>query len=297
MKMGINIFNSNTLVIVSILVSVYSCNFAQSINKDLATGLVSRGNGIACDQVYLSVGDEEIKRNSFKYGEDLNIVFDGIEGFQRVGESVFPGMQLVVMDHHRDTVLYHQDLYADYPEGIEFSPLRLTSNVTLADPIHSSGEYTLFLNIWDKKGDGTFKVNLDFTVVSNEKIKISSSQISYDEIYLFSQQKGVSITDNHVGFDETIYMLFEGLEGFMVESGNVFIGLSIRIQDADGNMILNEEDLMGDAGVSYADIHTQLAPNFILTGSQISNPVHCEISIWDKKGTASIETSVHLNVE
>lgn len=51
------------------------------------------------------------------------------------------------------------------------------------------------------------------------------------------------------------------------------------------------------AGISYEDIHTQLAPNFILTGSLVSNPVHCEISIWDKKSTASIKAITQLNVQ
>lgn len=223
--------------------------------------------------------------------------FSSIEGFNRLGESAFPGMQLIVVSHQGDTVLYQNDLYETYAEGMVFSPLKLHSKVTVADPIHSKGEYSLFVNIWDKKGDGTFKANLDFTVVPNDKIEITSNQISFGEIYLFSQQNGIAITDNRVGFNETIYLLFEGLEGFKVETGNINLGLSILIQDADGNVILKEEDMMGDAGISYADIHTQLAPNFILTGNEISNPVHCEIFIWDKKSTASIKAITQLNVQ
>ena len=276
---------------------LYSCNFAQSVNKDLVTGLVTRGNGLVCDEVYLASEREVLKRNTFVYGEAFIVNFDGIEGFNRTNENAFPGMQLVVVSQQGDTVMHHKDLYADYTEGIEFSPLDLYAEITVADPIHSKGEYKLFVNIWDKKGKGTFRANLDFTVVPNDKIKITSNQISYNEIYIFSKEKGKTITNNRVGFNETIFLLFEGLKGLIVESETVYFGLSIIIQDADGNLILSEEDLIGDDGKSYPEIHSQLAPNFILTGSQISNPVTCEISVWDKRGAASIKASTQLNVK
>ena len=297
MYMKISLFKSNMLAMGILLASFHSCNFAQSINKDLATGLVTRGNGLACDDVYLSTDKENIKRSTFIYGETIYLNFSSIEGFNRQGESAFPGMQLVVVSHQGDTVLYQNDLYETYAEGMVFSPLKLNSKITVADPIHSKGEYSLFVNIWDKKGDGTFKATLDFTVIPNDKIEITNNQISFSEIYLYSQQEGIAITSDGVGFNETIYILFEGLEGFHIESGNVFLGLSILIQDADGNVILKEEDLMGDAGISYEDIHSQLAPNFILTGNEISNPVHCEIFIWDKKSMASIKAITQLNVQ
>jgi len=297
MEKKIAVLKSKMLAYTILLASVYSCNFAQSVNKDLVTGLVTRGNGLVCDEVYLASDREVLKRNTFVYGEAFIVNFDGIEGFKRTDENAFPGMELVVTSQQGDTVLYQKDLYADYADGIKFSPLELYTEVTVADPIHSKGEYTLLVNIWDKKGKGTFRANLDFTVVPNDKIGITSNQISYDEIYLFSKDKGITITDNRVGFNETIYLLFEGLEGLVVESEAVYFGLSMIIKDADGNLILKEEDLIGDEGMSYPDIHSQLAPNFILTGSQISNPVICEISIWDKKSKASLKASTELNVQ
>ena len=297
MEKKIAVLKSKMLAYAILLASVYSCNFAQSVNKDLVTGLVTRGNGLICDEVYLASDREVLKRNTFVYGESFIVNFDGIEGFNRTDENAFPGMQLVVTSQQGDTVMYQEDLYADYADGIKFSPLELYTEVTVADPIHSKGEYTLLVNIWDKKGKGTFRANLDFTVVPNDKIGITGNQISYDEIYLFSKDKGSTITDNRVGFNETIYLLFEGLEGLVVESGAVYLGLSMIIKDADGNLILEEEDLIGDEGMSYPDIHSRLAPKFILTGSHTSDPVTCEISIWDKKSTASIKASTQLNVQ
>lgn len=288
---------SKWLVLNVLFLSLNACNFAQSINKDLNTGMVTRGNGLACEEVYLASNDEVLKRNTFMYGEVFHVNFDRIDGFNRQDGYAFPGMELLITGQQGDTVMYHEDLYAEDMEGFTFSPLDLYTKVTVADPMHSNSEYSLQVNIWDKKGKGTFKASMDFTVHPNEKIGITSHQISYKEIYLFSPQKGLTITDNRAGFGETIYMLFEGLDGFRVESGNVQLGLNILLKDAEGTLILNEEDLLGDEDMNYQDIHAQVAPNFVLTGSEIRNPVTCEITIWDKQSAAKITATSQLTVE
>ena len=50
-------------------------------------------------------------------------------------------------------------------------------------------------------------------------------------------------------------------------------------------------------GMDYSEVHSRLAPNFILTGSQINNPVEYEIIIWDKKGNSSIKASTQLQIQ
>jgi hypothetical protein len=44
-------------------------------------------------------------------------------------------------------------------------------------------------------------------------------------------------------------------------------------------------------------VHEQLAPNFILSGSQLANPVTCRVRIWDKNGTAWINVSTEIMVK
>lgn len=285
------------LLIASLVLTVYSCNFAQSVEKDLETGLTSRGKGLSCDQVYLSDGEEIIKRSTFSYGETYYVNFDGLEGFIKEEAHAFPNMQLLVIGENGDTALFSEDLYADYKEGIDFDPLKLYAEVTVADPMHSEANYTLYVDISDKKGDGTFRSSLEFIVVRDDKIKVDGEQLTFEEIYLFSQQSGHTITDGRAGFNETIYLLFEGLEGFYVADGQVQIGLSMLIKDAEGNLILEESDLFGDGALNYNDVHAQVAPNLILSGTQIANPVHCEIRIWDKQSTAWIQASTELVIE
>ena len=284
------------LGIVVLFISLYSCQFAQSVEKDMITGLSTRGDGLSCDKVYLSDGENVIKRNTFVYGETYYVNFDGLEGFVRQGQGAFPNMQLVVVSKRGDTVLYINDMYDGFTQGIENSPLDLYGEVTLANPVNSGEEYTLYVNIRDKMGIGNFRATLKFDVVPDERITITGNQVSSREIYLYSQQRGRTITDGRAEFNENIYMLLEGLEGFSVEEGKVYLGLSLEIKDATGNLILDEADLLGDEGMSYEMVNEQLAPNFILTGSQIANPVNCKVRIWDKKGTAWLNASTEIIV-
>jgi hypothetical protein len=284
------------LVFAVLFIAINSCQFAQSVEKDLVTGMSTRGDGLSCAKVYLSDGENIIKRNTFLYGETYYVNFDGMEGFERIGQGAFPNMQLVIVSDKGDTVLYVNDMYDGYTRGIENSPLDLYGEITVADPIHSAGGYTLYVNIRDKKGDGKFRATLEFDVVPDKSITITGNQVSSTEIYLYSQQRGRAITDGQAEFNENIYMLFEGLEGFSVEDGKVHLGLSLEVKDATGNLILDEPDLLGAEPMSYDMVHEQLAPNFILTGSQVANPVNCKVRIWDKKGTAWINASTEIVV-
>jgi hypothetical protein len=274
-----------------------SCDARQSVSKDLVTGLVTRGNGLSCEDVYLTIGEETIQRNTFTYGEEFQVNFNDTEGFERVDNLAFPGMQLAVVNMHGDTLLHYEDLYANLANGTDLSPLLLTAEVTAADPIHSKQEHTLHIHIWDKKGEGTFTAKLQFSVVQDEEIEIQSSGITYNEIYLFSQPRNMTIIDHRAGFDETVYMLFEGLDGFEVERGMVDIGLSLKIEDANGEMIIDEKDLLAGSPQGYPDVNSQLAPNFVISGSEVNNPVTCEIRIWDKKGENSISATTRLDIE
>jgi len=279
-----------------LLIAFDSCRFSQSFDKDLATGLTTRGDGLSCEKVYLSDGENVIKRNTFIYGEIFYVNFDGLEGFERDGQGAFPSMQLVIVSDRGDTVLYVNDMYDQYAWGIDNDPLDLYGEVTVADPIHSGGEYTLYVNVRDKMGTGKFRAVLKFEVLADERITTKGNQVNVEEIYLFSQQRGRTITDGQAEFNENIYMLFEGLDGFSVQEGKVYLGLSLEITDATGNLILDEADLLGEEGMSYEMVQEQLAPNFILSGSQIANPVTCKVRIWDKKGTAWLNASTEINV-
>ncbi len=280
-----------------LLLALISCDSSKSVSKDLVTGLTTKGDGLSCEEVYLSDGEQEINRNTFTYGEIVYVNFENIEGFKKKDENAFPGMQLCVVNQSGDTVMHYPDLYADYQQGINISPLLLQANLTVADPIHSDGEYTLYINIWDKNGEGTFEAILDFDVSPDEQIKIENNNLSYNEIYLFSEAENNVIIGNEAKYNENIYLIFEGLEGFQEEDGEIFIGLSLKVMDSEGETIIDEEDLIGDTGLQPSQIKEQLAPNFIIRSTSISTPVSCEIVVWDKKSDSNIRAIVSLDLK
>lgn len=291
------IMKLNLFVLSLLVLTIYSCDVRKSVEKDFLTGLTSKGDGISCEEVYLSDGQDELKRKIFKYGETFYVYFRDIKGFEIEDSSAFPGMQLVVTNEAGDTVMQNKDLYDEYSEGFNLTPLTLTTTLTVANPMHSGNKYKLFVDIWDKKGSGTFTAKMEFEVKPNDLINIRSNKITYDEIYLFSGESNHSIIDNKVGIGENVYLLFEGLKGFAEENGQAHFGLSIRATEANGNALLNETDLMGDTMMEIERLNQQLAPNFVFSGTEISNPVSCEIVIWDKKGEGRLTATFELNVE
>jgi len=284
----------------SIVLGVFtflSCDFSKSVNKNLISGLLTKGDGLSCEEVYLSMDDETILRKTFEYGEEFMLIFNNVEGFELIEDHAFPGMTLSVVSQDGDTVLFEPDLYSDLTKGTDYSPLLLNSMLLVADPMHSNEEYTLFVDIWDKKGDGVFTAKLDFKVEPNILISIESNEISFQEVYLYSQERGLIVTDQTASFDENIHMMFEGLEGFVREGDMVSIGMSLSIEDSEGNPIVNEDDLMGASDFHYSEIHDRVSANFFLTGSEINNPIYCEVVIWDKRGEGRIKASTQIQIE
>lgn len=288
---------TRALFIVLCVSTLISCDFSKSVNKDLITGLFTKGDGLSCEEVYLSVDGEGVLRKTFEYGEELLLIFDNMEGFERIENHAFPGMTLSVVSEDGDTVLFDQDIYSDPAEGIDHSPLLLNTAIYIADPMHSHGEYTVYIDIWDKKGDGVFEAKLDFKVEPNIMIHIESNELSYQEVFLYSEERGQIVTDLSASFDENIHMMFEGLEGFVKKGNMISVGMSLSIEDSEGNSIVYEDDLLGESVFPYSEIHDRVSANFLLTGSEINNPITCEVIIWDKRGEGSITASTQIQIE
>jgi hypothetical protein len=272
-----------------------ACNFSRSARVDLLTGLKTRGKGLSCEEVYLSDGESKINRNSFTYGETIFLNFDEMTGFVRTDGRSFPGLEMNVLSSGGDTIVSYDDLYAQYPDGFEMDPLLLNTNITLADPIHSNVEYHMKVRIWDKKGDGYYIAEMDFEVLPNEAIQIENGGLQAREIYLFSAVSNKTITVDEVKFNENVYLLFEGLEGFRQVDGQLLIGLKMVLTDGKGKEILNEPDLFGDRGLDPLDVYKQIASNFIVSDTSVPNPVSVEVRIWDKNSENRITASVSLD--
>lgn len=289
-----------TIAALLLITSISGCQFSKSVKKDLASGLLTKGDGLNCEDVYLSVNNGKINRNSFVYGEKFFINFNNIEGFNKENENVFPGMRMFVIGKTGDTVLQTNDLYSGYSEGIKLSPLLLVGDLTVASPMRSNAEYTFHVIIWDKKGKGKIGSTMNFKIISNDQIKIEANKVAFNEIYLFSKERDAVITDNIIKVNENIYVIFEGLSGLMEINGLVFPGLSLSATDNEGKIILDYKDLFSnysENGITESDFKTRVSAHFSIFDTKLKNPLHCNLTIWDKKSDNLIKASIDLRLE
>jgi hypothetical protein len=285
-------------IIITVLIS--GCQFSKSVKKDMLSGLTTTGNGLSCDDVYLSLNDKRTEKNSFIYGQKIWVVFNDIKGFRAESSKTFPDMNITVTTIAGDTVFHQKDLYSGYPEGLSYSPLQLKGSVTLASPLQSGSEYLIMIDIKDKKGSGAITSKLKFTVIKDDKIKVELSKVSYKEIYLFSRSKEAVITDGKINYNDEVYIIAEGLSGFTEENGLVFPGLSLSGTDSTGIKILDYSDLFSDysrKGLSTTDFSKSVSVHFKITGSGLKNPFHTVMNVWDKKSDARLKAVADLEVE
>lgn len=279
--------------------AILSCEYSKSVNKDFTTGLTTRGDGLSCDDVYLSTDAGKIERNTFTYGEKIFLNFDDIKGFKRENGRVFPGMSLYVTGQAGDTLLKAENLYTAYPDGIDVSPLLLSADLTVADPMHSTKNYTLKVAIWDKKGKGTFSAQLDFNIIPNERITIYSD-LQYDEIYLFSRSRQRVVTDHIFSTGEDIYLLFEGLRGFVTEGDRVFPGLSVKAIDADDIVVMDYQDLFEEyteSGVPEENVRELITAQLSFPGFSTGASYQCIVTVWDKKSNKKTTATATLKLQ
>lgn len=293
------IMKTNFILFITTILILTSCGgeFNKSVKTDLLTGLTSKGNGLSSSKVYLSIGDKKINRTTFVYGETFYVNFKDIRGLKKKGDNVFPGMEITVVSTNGDTAMYYDDMYADKTEGVNISPLFLYTNITVAKPMSSNQKYKLYIKIWDKIGEGTYNTTMDFDIVPNENIAIEKSdKINYDNVYLFSKQEG-TIVQPKVKFNETYYMIFEGLTGFVTKNDKANVGLSMKATLTDGSVVFHEQDLLGDEAFEIALIKEQVTANFIFNDNTIKTPVTCEFVVYDKNSDAKVKASINLELD
>ncbi len=209
-------------------------------------------------------------------------------------------MNMTVINISGDTLMQTGELITNYPNGMNFSPLLLKADLTVAAPIKSGGKYTVIISIRDRKGDGTYRSEFDFTVKKSDWIAIESSKVAYDEVYIYSQGNDKVIIDNKIKYNDNVYIIIEGLKGFAELNGMVFPGLSIKASDSGGNVVLESEDLFNEytvSGIAPADLAERVSAHFNIPGTQFSNPLHCGLTVWDKKSDAKIKVISDMVVE
>lgn len=276
------------------------CINSKSVNKEFSSGITTIGTEITCENIFISGNNRKIENNEFTYGERFYVNFDDLRGLKRKNKKVLPGMKIAIVSAAGDTIMRNNDLYSEITDGFELKPFQLAADLTAGSPMKSGTDYCLIVKIWDKNGSGTLVTKYDFKVKANNQIITEPLNLTYDEVYIYSQKSGKIIKDGNINFDDNIYIIVEGLKGFLEENGKVFPGLSLKISDSNNLITTDFDDLFSDyssKGVQQADLFLRASAKFKVEKTDLKNPLACEVIIWDKKSTANIKIRTNFVIK
>ncbi len=293
-------FNNNfmwtlSLIIITLTTFMYSCNFNQSVSVNSSLNLITAGDGLSCEKISITDSDgKEFSNTSFIYGQEVFINFTNVSGFVKEDGYYFPGMKLMIVSSSKDTVLYYDDLYEQY-DDLESSMQTLMANITMAKPIHSGENYTAYLFLWDKKGKGTFKAEFKFSVISNPSIKVKTNNVKIEEVYFYDAETNKVLIDK-IEPGKNVYVQIEGLKGFTVKDDYVYPGISLKVTDSKGNILLDESDLTGGEAFHAEKFEHNVSPYFIIN-SDVQMQIKGSCTVWDKLSEKSITIDFTANVK
>jgi hypothetical protein len=292
-------FNLLSLLLLTLVLG--ACQFNQSVIKDLTSGAFTRGDGIGSHDVIIEINGEVENRTNFINGEKVRLVFNKITGLKRVKGNVFPGMSLIILKNNKDTMTYNEDLFADMVDGIDLETLQFYATFVATLPYKNHEKYKVFVKIWDKKGTGTFQYELPFTMAPNKFLKIKSKNITYTDIYLWNQSKKMVVVNEHVGINDTLILILEGLEGLESVNDKVYPALSIDITSKNGHKVLTSpnvfEQYRNDGVDRLAVKNEQLLVTITIAPGAFNNPNKFRAALTDLKSNKRIDISAELEIK
>ena len=285
------------LVIITLL--FHACSFNKSINKDLITGAVTTGNDLSCDAVYMQINGETIHRNTFIFGENVNFIFNDINGFKQENGKVYPEMSMVIIKKENQMVFSELSLL-NLTDGTSLSPLQLKANFIAGFPYQNNEKYEVLLTIWDTKGDGKFTYKMPFKVQENKLLTITSNNMKYSSIYLWNETENKVVTDNKIVAKNKYSLLLEGIDGLIAENKKVFPMLSILLTDNKGNMIIADQNLYSKYASGFDAItfsEKQLPITLTFKDGQFFNPYRLKVILKDEKSENKLSILTNFTIE
>lgn len=282
------------------MVILNSCQFHQSVNKDLSTGAYSRGDGIGSDDVIIQINGKTANRNEFVYGEKIHLVFNDITGLSKSNGKTYPGLSMYVVKNEKDTVLSNSNLLTHLDDGTTLSPLQLQANFRTALPYRQGEKYKVHIEIWDKKGDGKFYYELPFTIKENDLLDLQNNGLEYSNIYLWNETTQQPVFDKNVSSEHLFFLLLNGIDGLKITNGKVFPSFSLELTDGNGNKVLSMPNMLGDyetEGIDPKAVKKQLFAKFSFTKGELSNPYRLKATLKDLNSSKEITMTTELNMK
>ena len=276
-----------------------SCQFNQTVNKDLATGAYSRGDGIGVDNIAIEINGETENRNEFVFGENVNLVFNNVSGLTNSNGKTFPALSMYVVKNEKDTLLSNPNLFKSLNEGTDLSPLQLQANFRTFLPNRNNEKYKVLIEITDKKGDGKFNYELPFTIKENNLLDINNNGIEYSTIYLWNETLQQPVFDRNVSTKNLFILKLNGIRGLELTNEKVFPIFSLDLTDNNGNKILSYPNLLSvyeETGVNPKNLKSQVTAKLRFKKGTINNPCKLTAKLKDKNSSKEINISTELNL-
>ncbi len=291
------------ITLLTLLISLLlACNFNQSVNKDFTTGMYTRGNGIGVNNVDMVINKKTVTRTSFYYGEMIYFLFNNVTGLTKKDGNVYPGISIAIIhEKSKDTLVSNLDLFADNDKGFSLNPLQLSVNFAMSNNIKLNEDYNVHVYIWDKIGNGTFTLEMPFTVKHNEHLKVTNNNMSYSNIYVWNETQKCAVTDKKINANDKVILIYKDLEGLKTIDDIAFPIYSLIVTDGDNNVLSYNENIFEDIKVSGVPID-KINKDFPIVinninSKKVSNPIHILTMISDKKSnnTLKVETDLIIN--
>jgi hypothetical protein len=151
----------------------------------------------------------------------------------------------------------------------------------------------LYLFIIALIGACTVGVNKDLLT----GLSYSYNGISVEDAYL--SVDNVKLSSNEIEFGKTLNITLTGVDGLEPVNGRVKIGCKIEVTDADGNIILANEDLYAVYDEEGFDPEEASVLNLTLTLGDPMEPgseYNWKSHFWDKNGEGIIDTEIDIKI-
>lgn len=289
----------NYVLCLGLSLLAFACKYETKIDPESGSQIRVKSEGLSYKDVEIEVNGKKSELKAFNYGDELTLNFINVEGFTRQNGKIYPGLKLLVLNKQGDSLLYHEDMYAE-EDPIGLDPVTLTASLVAANPIRSGEIVTAKLDFWDKKGKGKMHVDFDFSTKSNDNLVINSKKITYDEIYIFSDKNQRVVSDNMYQEDDMLYFIMEGLEGFKEQEGVIFPCLMLEVKNEKDEVVLKEDNILEayfEDGVSKENVKAKIYFGLGRKALQQGKKLSIHAVLVDKISDASLILDTEISLK
>lgn len=302
------------LLLLFISLTLGSQLIAQEIEKDedgyvtipeLSEKIVIKGKSIKIDEAQFKYLPEYTYKKGIVYGSWIKFYLDGIEDVNNFeGKSLILTKERVYRKSDEKVVYsvdwsFGDDGEEDAVELDEDEHLIFTSKLELGSPIWSD-DYIWEITVANFCNGDKVTLSVPFTIVPNHGISTKTSGgAGVKEICLWNKEKKYLYAGTEINQGPLSVPIYD-ISGFKMQDGLYKVGVSTILEDSNGKVITENEDLASgsDAFIEPTEGGTlELWPYINLKSDVAQQFITYKIKVWDKLGSGVVETEIKVFVK